>query len=49
MTPPPSFVDYVDEVFGGESSWPKDPYHKAQSRLFVDDFGKKVIRSPRYQ
>ena len=35
-------IDYVDEVFGGESAWPTDPYLKAVDRLFVNDFGNDV-------
>ena len=36
------FVDYIDEVFGEESVWPKDPFRKAHARLFVNEFEKKV-------
>lgn len=35
-------ADYVDDVFGEGSIWPKDPYNKAKARLFTDDFGNKV-------
>ena len=33
---------YIDEVFGEESVWPKDPYLRAKARLFVNDFDNKV-------
>ena len=35
-------ADYIDEVFGGKSLWPTDPYQKAVQQLLVNDFGNKV-------
>ena len=35
-------VDYIDEVFGDQSLWSSKPNTKAQSRIFVTDFGDKV-------
>ncbi len=38
------FLEYIDEVFGDTSVWPKDPYLKAKDRLFVNDFDNKVCK-----
>ena len=35
-------ADYIDEVFGGKSLWPTDPYHKALGKLLLTEFGNKV-------